>query len=97
MIYANLQMTWLPNLVWLWIQSYFYLFSFKLFWEFPVKRLQMEILPDFIHFCNNLWVLESNAFSSCVLQGLIHQRQDGLLITQSHLQSIKFQQEDKQE
>lgn len=53
----------------------------------------MEILPDFIHLCNNLWVLESNAFGSCVLQALIHQRQDGLLITQHHLQIVKVQQE----
>lgn len=69
---------------------YFYLFPFKLFWEFPVERFQMEILPDFIHLCNNLWFLESNAFGSRVLQGLIHQRQNGLFITQSHLHRSNF-------
>lgn len=47
----------------------------------------MEILPDFIHLCNNLWVLENDAFGGCVLQGLIHQRQNGLLITQGHPQT----------
>lgn len=50
----------------------------------------MEILPDFIHLCNDLWMLESDAFGGCVLQGLIHQRQNGLLITQGHLRRTNF-------
>lgn len=60
------------------------LFPFKLFWEFPVKRLQMELLPDFIHLGHSLRVLKSNTLGGCVLQGFVHQRQDGLLSAQSH-------------
>lgn len=49
----------------------------------------MEILSHHIHVCNDLWMLENNAFGSCVLQGLIHQGQDGLLRLQSYLHGIK--------
>lgn len=47
----------------------------------------MELFPDFIHLCHCLRVLESNAFGGCVLQILIYQRQDGLLLIQSHPQT----------
>lgn len=60
------------------------LLSFKLFWKFPIKRFQMEVLSHQLHVCNNLWMLKSDAFGSCVLQCLIHQGQNGLLRLQSH-------------
>lgn len=60
------------------------LLSFKLFWKFPIKRFQMELLSHQIHVCNNLRMLKNDAFCSCVLQGLIHQWQDGLLSLQRH-------------
>lgn len=60
------------------------LLSFKLFWKFPIKRFQMEILSYQIHVGNDLWMLKYDAFGSCVLQCLIHQRQNGLLGLQSH-------------
>lgn len=60
------------------------LFSFKLFWKFPIKRFQMEILSHHIHVCNNLGGLEHDAFGSCVLQCLIHQGQNSLLRVQSY-------------
>lgn len=69
------------------------LLSFKLFWEFPIKRFQMEILSHQIHVGNDLGILKSNAFGSCVLQRLIHQGQNGLLRLQSHPradQSFRF-------
>lgn len=44
-----------------------------------------------IHVCHNLWGLEHDAFGSCVLQGLIHQGQDGLLRRQSDLHGIRTQ------
>jgi len=57
--------------------------SFKLFWKFPIKRFQMEFLSHEVHVCNNLWVLKNDAFGSGVLQGLVHQGQNGLLRLQS--------------
>lgn len=52
----------------------------------------MELLSHQIHVCNNLRMLKNDAFCSCVLQGLIHQWQDGLLSLQRHLCGIKTQQ-----
>lgn len=52
----------------------------------------MEILSYQIHVGNDLWMLKYDAFGSCVLQCLIHQRQNGLLGLQSHLRGIKTQQ-----
>lgn len=60
------------------------LLPFKLFGKFPIERLQMEILSHQIHVGNNLWMLKSNAFGRCVLQGFIHQGQNGLLRSQGH-------------
>lgn len=58
--------------------------SFKLFWQFPVERLQMEVLSHQIHVGDNLWILKSDAFGGCVLQCLIHQGQNGLHGLQKH-------------
>lgn len=63
------------------------LLSFKLFWEFPIKRFQVEVLSHQIHVCYNLGMLKSNAFGGCVLQSLVHQRQNGLLSLQSYPRS----------
>lgn len=52
----------------------------------------MEVLSHQLHVCNNLWMLKSDAFGSCVLQCLIHQGQNGLLRLQSHLRGINTQQ-----
>lgn len=54
------------------------LLPFKLFWKFPVKRFKMEIFSHQFHVCNNFWVLKNNSFGGCVLEGFIHQWQDGL-------------------
>ena len=52
----------------------------------------MELLSHQVHVCNDLRMLKNDAFCSCLLQGLIHQRQDGLLSLQRHLCGIKTQQ-----
>lgn len=81
-------------IVLVWLQSSCpYLLSFKLFWQFPIKRLQTEILAHQIHAGNNLRILKSDAFGGCVLQCLIHQGQNGLLGLQGHLQGVRPQQE----
>lgn len=59
------------------------LLSFELFWQFPVKRLQVEILSHQIHVGDNLRKLKSNALGCGVLQCLVHQRQNGLVGLQS--------------
>ena len=52
----------------------------------------MELLSHQIHVCNDLRMLKNDAFCSCVLQGLIHQWQDGLLGLQRYLCEIRTQQ-----
>lgn len=60
------------------------LLAFKLFWKFPVKGFQVELLSHQIHMCNSLRMLKNDAFGGSMLQSLVHQGQDGLLRLQSH-------------